>query len=134
MDRKILGIYEKIDFPDFGIKSIKVKIDTGAYTGAFHCTKIKEVVTDKGKELHFSPFDNPQVDIRTPEYETKHVKSSNGEKTERYFITTKINIAGKNYQTVLSLADRTTMKWPVIIGRKFLIENNFLVDVNKKSI
>jgi hypothetical protein len=126
-----LGIFETIDFPDFGINSIKAKIDTGAYSGAFHCTKIKEVNTPKGKELHFSPFDNPNCDIKTMEYTSRHVKSSMGTKQERYFITTQVKIAGKNYQTVLSLADRTTMKWPVIIGRKFLSQNNFLVDVNK---
>lgn len=126
-----LGIFETIDFPDFGINEIKAKIDTGAYTGAFHCTKIKEVDTPRGKELHFSPFDNPQCDIKTMEYTSRHVKSSNGARQERYFVKTQVKIAGKNYQTMLSLADRTTMRWPVIIGRKFLSENNFLVDVNK---
>jgi len=131
MARNILGIFETINFPDFGINSVKAKIDTGAYSGAFHCTKIKEVDTPDGKELHFSPFDNPQCDIKTKEYTSKHVKSSNGVRQERYFIVTKVNIAGKNYQTMLSLADRTSMRWPVIIGRKFLIDNNFLVDVNK---
>ncbi|HUY53170.1 MAG TPA: RimK/LysX family protein [Candidatus Dormibacteraeota bacterium] len=131
MQRNILGIFEIIDFPDFGINSVKAKIDTGAYSGAFHCTKIKEVDTPDGKELHFSPFDSPQCDIRTKEYTSKHVKSSNGVKQERYFIITKVNIAGKNYQTMLSLADRTSMKWPVLIGRRFLSNYNFLVDVNK---
>jgi hypothetical protein len=128
---QILGIFETIDFPDFGINSIKAKIDTGAFSGAFHCTKIKEVDTPTGKELHFSPFDNPVCDIITKEYTSKHVKSSNGVTQERYFITTKVKIAGKNYQTMLSLADRTSMRWPVIIGRRFLSDYNFLVDVNK---
>lgn len=131
MERKILGIFETIDFPDFGIKSVKAKIDTGAYSGAFHCTKIKEVETPEGKELHFSPFDHPDIDIRTKEYTSKHVRSSNGLKQERYFLITKINIAGKNYLTMLSLADRTSMRWPVIIGRRFLSKYNFLLDVNK---
>jgi hypothetical protein len=134
MERNILGIFETIDFPDFGVNSIKTKIDTGAYSGAFHCTKIKEVETPTGRELHFSPFDNPDVDIKTKDYSSKSVKSSNGMKQERYFIITKINIAGKNYSTMLSLADRTTMRWPVIIGRKFLSTYNFLVDVNKHLV
>ncbi len=132
MEKNILGIFETIDFPDFGIDSVKAKIDTGAYSGAFHCTKIKEVDTADGKELHFSPFDHPDIGIKTKEYTSKHVKSSNGERQERYFVITNINIAGKNYPTMLSLADRTSMRWPVIIGRKFLSNYNFLVDVNKK--
>ena len=134
MDRNILGIYELIDFPDFGINSVKAKIDTGAYSGAFHCTKIKETTSESGRVLHFSPFDNPDVDIKATEYYSKHVKSSNGKREERYFITTNVCISGKTFPVSLSLADRTTMKWPVIIGRRFLMDNNFLVDVNKKSI
>ncbi len=131
MQKNILGFFEVIDFPDFGINAIKAKIDTGADSGAFHCTKIKEVDTPDGKEIHFSPFDQPELEIKTKEYITKHVKSSNGIKQDRYFVTTRINIAGKNYSTMLSLADRTNMKCPVLIGRRFLSKYNFLVDVNK---
>lgn len=113
------------------MSNVPAKIDTGADTGAIHCTMIKEKVV-KGKDtLMFSPFDRPDLVIVSNDFTIKKVKSSNGEACQRYFVTTTIEVQGKNYPIQLSLADRTEMTWPVLIGRKFLGENNFLVDVTR---
>jgi hypothetical protein len=45
-------------------------------------------------------------------------------------ITTDIEVEGQKYPIILSLADRSAMKWPVLIGRRFLRKNHFLVDVH----
>lgn len=126
---KIIGSFESVIFPDFDRYEVMAKIDTGAYSGALHCTKIRE----EDKVLHFSPFDHPEVEISLVEYAVNHVKSSNGKAESRYFIDTNITISGQTYPIVLSLADRSEMKWPVLIGRKFLRQNNFLVDVTKAA-
>ena len=128
-----LSAFEKVGFPEFGINKITAKIDTGAYTGALHCTKIIERQTDEGLILEFSPFDHPEITVREENFIVKHVKSSNGEKESRYFIKTKIEISGKTYSILLSLADRSEMKWPVLIGRKFLRRHNFIVDVSGRK-
>jgi len=107
------------------------KIDTGAYTGALHCTKIKEVKTAEGRWLQFAPFDHPSTIIKLDKFVKRPVKSSNGKEESRYFIKTAIVLHGETYPITLSLADRSEMKWPVLIGRKFLRKNKFLVDVNK---
>jgi hypothetical protein len=126
---KVIGAFEPIDFPEFGITGMKAKIDTGAYTGALHCTQISE--TDK--VLRFSPFDHPEIIIEEDDFVVRHVRSSNGAREKRYFITTQIMVQGKTYPVILSLADRSEMKWPVLIGRRFLRQNNFLVDVRKRT-
>lgn len=131
MDKKIVGSFEPVGFPEFNNYEVTAKIDTGAYTGALHCTKIREEETPKGRVLHFSPFDHPEVEIALADYAVNHVRSSNGNAETRYFIDTKINIQGKVYPIVLSLADRSEMKWPVLIGRKFLRTHNFIVDVSR---
>jgi hypothetical protein len=133
MEIKILGNFEKVNFPQFGIKSIDAKIDSGADSGALHCTKVIEEKTPQGKVINFSPFDYPDIKITTDDYYIDDVKSSNGITEKRYFIKTFIVVLGETYQIVLSLADRSTMKWPVLIGSRFLAENKFLVDVNKKT-
>ena len=79
--------------------------------------------------LEFSPFDHPEVRCRTIHFITKHVKSSNGQIEERFFIDTDIILSGENYPIRLSITDRSSMKWPVLIGRKFLKQHKFLVDV-----
>lgn len=131
MDSKILGIIEKVDFPEFGIKGVKAKIDSGAYTGALHCTNITEEKTKNGSVVHFSPFDYPDIKISSKEFYKSYVRSSNGKVENRYFITTSIYIGGNTFEILLSLADRSSMKRPVLIGRRFLRHNKFLLDVNK---
>ena len=64
-----------------------------------------------------------------PVYEIRHVKSSNGTMQERIFIKTTLEIYGRAFETELSLTDRTSMKYPMLVGRKYL-EGRFLVDVS----
>lgn len=128
--RVVLAVFEKVSFPDFGMKDVKAKIDTGAYTGSLHCTKIHEATSNGVKELHFSPFDQPKTQIKTIDFKQRTVTSSNGQTQKRYFINTTITIKRKTYPITLSLANRASMKWQVLVGRKFLRANNFLVDVN----
>lgn len=131
MDKKIISVFEKVDFPEFDIRAIQAKIDSGAYTGSLHCTKvIEENVNDK-TVIHFSPFDYPNTKITTSKFKISSVKSSNGSIEDRYFIKTLIRIRGESFPIELSLADRSTMKWPLLIGRKFLRKNKFLVDFSK---
>lgn len=108
---------------------VPAKIDTGADTGALHCTKIEE----GDNILRFSPFDHPEITIEADEFITKHVRSSNGDASVRYFITTTISLQGKDYSIQLSLADRTEMKFPMLIGKRFLEDNKFLVDVSRPA-
>ena len=129
--KKVIGTLEKVEFPKFKINNTIAKIDTGAYTGALHCTKIKEISKDGESVLAFSPFDHPSITIRTKDFSTRFVKSSNGQRERRYLIKTDIKIQGKTYDIVLSLANRRGMKWEVLIGRRFLRNNHFLVDVKR---
>lgn len=130
---KVVGAFEAVIFTEFDGLKVHAKIDTGAFTGAFHCTRISEVETEKGNVLRFSPFNHPELIIEEDEFVVKYVRSSNGGKESRYFINTHISIQDKTYPIILSLADRSEMKWPVLIGRRFLRQNNFLVDVNKPA-
>lgn len=64
-----------------------------------------------------------------PVHEIRHVKSSNGIVQERIFIKTTLALFNQQYETELSLTDRASMKYPMLIGRKFL-EDRFIVDVS----
>lgn len=126
-----VGTFEPVEFPEFNLGKMIAKIDTGAFTGALHCTQIREEDTESGKVLVFSPFDHPENEMRAQEFAVNYVRSSNGTRQPRYFVETNVVIQGVEYPIVLSLADRSEMKWPVIIGRKFLRRNDFLVDARK---
>ncbi len=123
----IIGTFELVGFPEFGAQNITAKIDTGAYTGALHCSSIEERDVEGGKELIFTPLGGSHS-LRKDEFIIKYVKSSNGKREKRYFISTTIIVQGQSHEITLSLANRTEMKWPVLIGRRFLKQYHYLVD------
>jgi hypothetical protein len=129
-DVTIFGSFELVSLPLFGMLDIVAKIDTGAYSGALHCSLIEEFVrpSDKKKVLRFIPSDNKDYLTETNDYEVASIRSSNGHESKRYIIPTEVIIRGKRYTVNISLADRSKMQCEVLIGRKFLRDNNILVD------
>ncbi|MDN3491784.1 ATP-dependent zinc protease family protein [Winogradskyella bathintestinalis] len=133
MTKKILGRIDKVNFPDLQLNNIDVKMDTGAYTSAIHCSKIREV---NGK-LHciFESKGHPNFkseEIIFDSYTYTDVKSSNGHRENRYKIKSTVVFFGKTYKINLTLSTRDDMKFPVLIGRQFL-KNKFMVDVDLQN-
>lgn len=129
---KIIGAVIPAVFPEFSGQSVLAKIDTGAYTGALHYSKLAEKLGDDGSQvLEFAPLGGTKT-VVVDEFAVRYVKSSNGKREKRYFIDTQVIIGGEAYSIVLSLANRGDMKFPVLIGRRFLRQNNFVVDVNAR--
>ena len=116
------------------MKDIPIKVDTGAYTSSFHCHSIVEeehvLICEFLDPLHHKYVERK---FTFDEYKQKNVKSSNGKMEERYFIKTKISIFKKRYSIDLSLTERGSMRFPVLIGRKFL-SGKFIVDTSKANL
>lgn len=129
--KKVIGAFEKVSFPDFGLFDVVAKIDTGATSGSLHATHIREVKLPTGETaVRFCPYGRrPAVTVSA--FEQTMVTSSNGLSSMRYIIPTTIVIEGVNYPIQISLADRTMMKKGVLIGRKFLRGHGFIVDVTR---
>ena len=133
MNQKIVGAFEKVSFPDFGLFDVVAKIDTGATSGSLHATKIKEITLPTGeKALKFQPYGKDNIYTVTS-YALTEVRSSNGVVSLRYVIDTTIIIEGVQYPIKITLADRTLMKKGVLVGRKFLRQHGFIVDSQKGS-
>lgn len=132
--RQIIGRFDRIDLPDFGAMNIGAKIDTGAYSSAIHCSKIK-LYKKKGKRyISFHILDShiPVIEHRryiTSRFRKKKVRSSSGHVEKRYFIETYIILFGEKILVEFSLSDRENMRFPILLGRKML-KNRFLVDVS----
>ena len=126
---KTFGIFEEISIPELGINNVLAKIDTGAYSGALHCSKIEELVEGGKKILRFIPFEDNLNIIETDHYKTVFVRSSNGHRVKRYLFDADIVIKGVAYKIRIGLSDRSDMNFEILIGRRFLRENNILVDV-----
>ena len=65
------------------------------------------------------------------EFKTNKFRGTDGNPHERYVIPLNIIIGGKKENVELSLADRSSMRYPILIGRRVL-KGKYLVDVNKK--
>ena len=124
----IFGCVEYVSLPQFGMQDVIAKIDTGAYSGALHCSSIREIKKDGKKFLRFTPSANHSHTMETDDYESTTVRSATGHEVKRYIITTKIYIQDKEYDICIGLSDRSKMQREVLIGRRFLRENDVLVD------
>jgi len=134
MTKKIIGRVDIVDFPKLNLKQVAVKIDTGAYTSAIHCSNIIEkdnqLICTFESEGH-KGFKSEQIIFNA--YSRTDVKSSNGFKENRYKIKSEVIFFGKTYKINLTLSTRDDMKFPVLIGRQFL-SKKFLVDVNMENV
>ncbi len=128
-DNEIVGCLEQVAFPALLVDEVMAKIDTGAYSGALHCTDIHVVKKAGVRVLRFRPVHDQSEYIETDDFKTVHVTSSNGHRSQRYIIETDIIMRGKEYRINIGLTDRADMKVDVLIGRRFLRKNNLLVDV-----
>jgi hypothetical protein len=133
-----IGRKDKADFPEFGLHNMNVKVDTGAYTSAIHGSNIKEVIINGSTELHFQLLDEGHLKFKnkvhkTRDYRRKKIKSSTGHAEFRFIIKTLITIFDKTYPIELSLSNRSKMKNPVLLGRKFLAKR-FIVNVSKTNL
>ena len=124
---KKIGRSEKFYFTKLNEGLIIGKIDTGAFNAALHVDSIK--VIESGLQVKIS--NNTYIFHSWSEVE---VKSSNGKSQKRYGIKLKMRLGEKNYRIFVSLTNRKNMKFRLLIGRRFLQDNNFLVDANKKNL
>lgn len=126
--KKIIGSFEKVSFPDFGLHNIIAKIDTGATSGSLHATHIKKTKLATGETaVRFRPY-GTKPSVIASSFVYKMVRSSNGISSMRYVVPTTVVIEGVQYPIEISLTDRTLMKKGVLIGRRFLRSHGFIVD------
>lgn len=138
-DMRIIGRIEPVDFPHFGLTGLEAKVDTGARTSSIHCTDVRvdHELEDGRRHISFTLLDPEHPDfngrrLRARRVETRLVRSSNGEEQERHVIETDVVVAGATLRTQFTLADRESMNFPVLLGRR-LLRGTFLVDVGRRG-
>lgn len=136
--KKTIGATDHLDIPQFDLTDIPCKIDTGAYTSTLHCSKVRIVEKDDKTYLAFILFDKKfgitnKKEYRFEDFDERKVRSSNGEVDYRYSIKTNVIIFGEKIKTEFTLSFREKMKFPILLGRKFL-KKKFIVDVAQTDI
>ena len=134
-EKVIIGRTAHIVIPSEGVRSIRVKIDTGADRSSIWASNI--AMSDDG-ELSFTLF-APESKYysgtvyRTKNFEASRVRSAHGDLQVRFRIHMTIILGGKKIRGTFTLADRSKNRYPALIGCKIL-NKKFLVDVSKGAI
>lgn len=132
------GWKEFADFPAWGLRRVKVKLDTGARSAAVGVRRFVLIELPDGceVELHLAPYrrrPDRVFTVRAPVVGFKMVKSSSGEVEQRPLIEIAIRLGAVTKTIRATVADRSRMIVPVLLGRHAL-EPDFVVDPARKYV
>ncbi|WP_088329442.1 ATP-dependent zinc protease [Lacimicrobium sp. SS2-24] len=133
-----LGWREWAALPDLGIENIKMKVDTGAKTSCLHAFKLEpfEKAGQQWVRIHLHPHQNDnqtELVCEAPVLEQRTVRDSGGHEELRYVIETTLDIAGKQFTGELTLTNRDSMRFRMLLGRQAM-EGRFIVDPQKSYL
>jgi len=128
LPRLVVGRREWVALPEFGVGPLNAKTDTGARTSSLHAEEIQ--VTPDGQHVYFVTRDHygRRITCEAPVTRATKVKSSTGVSRKRFVIETEAMLAGGfTWRILLTLANRSDMRSPMLLGRQAL-SGYFLID------
>ena len=138
MKKTIIGSEEWCEFPQLGIPLIKARVDSGARTSAIHAFNIHPFRKNGSQFVSFEvhPLQNNRRTVIRCESEVvdrREIKSSSGVSEKRYIIRTKLQLGDRCWDIEVSLANRDSMGFRMLLGREAM-EKKILVDPSEKLI
>ena len=135
-DKLVIGEIEHVNIKPPG-QVFLARIDTGAAGTSIHANNIVAFERDGRDWVRFQ-IDHPSIEIpiaiERPLARTVLVKQVSSETPERRLVVKMtITLGSMTEQIDVSLSERTTMTYPVLIGRNFL-RNLAIVDVSQRLI
>ena len=129
----LIGWREWLALPDIGLPGIKAKVDTGARTSALHAYFVEPYQQDGKALVRFGVHPLPRRSsvsriCEAPVKECRLVTDSGGHREERYVIETTIRLGDLFFVTEVTLTNRDTMKFRMLLGRSALQQIGALVD------
>ncbi|MFZ4714438.1 MAG: ATP-dependent zinc protease [Bacteriovoracaceae bacterium] len=131
-EKDILGWREWVSLPDLDLLAIKAKVDTGAKTSSLHAFDIKTFKKSGHLYTKFKihPLQDSKeviVNCQAKVVDERVVSDSGGHKEKRLVILTPIMIGKHVFETEITLSDRESMHFRMLLGRATL-KKKFLVN------
>jgi len=116
-----VGWRELVTLPELGLAHIPAKIDTGARTSSLHAVVHDDFLRDGQRFVRFAvEWDGVRHQCEAVHVDVRGITSSNGEQQTRFVIKTPLTIGNLSFRAEISLADRSQMQFPMLIGRTAL--------------
>lgn len=124
-----IGWKERIDLPDWGVRRLRAKIDTGARTSALHVARYD--LSDGGATvrlwLDLDPHRPEPIERTLPVVRIATVRSSTGMRERRPVVTVAVRLGAVVVPVEFTLTNRERMRYRVILGRRALA-GRFVID------
>lgn len=130
--RLTLGWREWISLPDLGLTLVKAKVDTGARTSTLHAFYVDRFQRRGVSYVRFGihPLQRRTTVVVHGEarvLDQRRVSDSGGHREERFVIETRLVLAGQEWPIEVTLTNRETMLFRMLLGRTALTDR-ILVD------
>ncbi|WP_241825790.1 MULTISPECIES: ATP-dependent zinc protease family protein [unclassified Salinivibrio] len=136
-DKVLLGAREWVWF-DAVESTFQARVDTGAETSSLNAVDIQEFERDGDTWVKFnvnhSENNDEPVFMEMPVKRWVRIRQSSTDKTDRRpVVEAWIRVGSIHEKTQFTLADRTNMEYPVLLGREFF-KDLAVVDVSQEHI
>lgn len=137
--KKTLGWKEWFGLDCLSLPAIKGKIDTGAKTSSLHAFNIESFYIEDVEYVQFDihPLQKTKKLVRTCVariIERRMVSDSGGKKEKRIVIKSDLRIGERNFRIELTLANRDSMTFRMLLGRDAVKQAKMLVDPSKSFL
>lgn len=134
-----IGWKEYLQFTEWDLRRIRVKIDTGARTSALDVVRYELTETAGGGLMAtlYLALDRRHpgrfTRIHTPVLRTVIVSNTGGMREERPLVETTVRMGPIHKRIRITITNRSSMRYRMILGREALA-NDFIVDVSRKYL
>ena len=133
-----IGWKERLDFPEWGLKRVRVKVDTGARTSALDAVGYDLIEGEGGLVARL------RLDLRgrgagrltvveTPVLRMAVVRNTGGTREHRPVVEALVRLGPLLRRIRLTIASRAGMRYRMLLGREALT-GSFIVDVREKYL
>jgi hypothetical protein len=133
-----IGWREWVSLPQLGVATVKAKVDTGARTSSLHTAAVEPFVEDGRQRVRFvlhplQETQNVELVCEADVVDFRAITNSGGAREERYVIRTPIRIGTELWPIEISLANRETMTFRMLLGRTAL-RDHLLIDAGRSYL
>jgi hypothetical protein len=117
----VIGWSEFVDLPDWGIRGLRAKVDTGARTSALHVERVEEQPRGRVRfEVVLDRQTPGRIRVEARVRRRARVRSSSGHWTTRVFVATRLELGPLGREVEIGLVDREQMIHRMLLGRSAL--------------